>query len=306
MHAIKHFFMFLALISLCFITTILQAGDFITITDPVNYGFVSGSPLTIDGTSSEPNFTVRLSINSTPIGSTTTDIYGNWSFTYNFLDDSNYTLTAELVSGAFEVLAITTNSFTTENPETIAFTSIAEGYMIFFNPDTIAGTASLPHATVQIYFDGNLIATTTTDAYGNWSVSYTITTNGAHTFLAQLIEYYDYPTDLYSYPVASASVDVIAAIPILFPSGKNQVRVLDGYVATTGSGSGSGYTYTVSGSIMTINFTPVFSSIPAIIATGQRSSGASTVTIASASTSAVSVSFSSGTQQVHFTATALQ
>lgn len=285
---------------------ILIASDYITIADPSNYGTVSGSPLTIDGTSSQPNFTVRLSINTTRIGTTTTDLYGNWSFTYDSLADGNYSITAELVSSAFEVLATTTNSFTTSNPETISFTSLSEGEIIFLNPEVISGTASLPNATVQVYMDGNLIATTTTDAYGDWSVSYTITTNGSHSFEADLIEYYDYPTDLYPYPIATATVDITAAIPILFPSGKNQVRVLDGYVPTTGSGSGAGYAYTVSGSIMTINFTPVFSSIPAIIATGQRSSGASTVTISSVSTSAVSISFSSGTQQVHFTATALQ
>jgi hypothetical protein len=303
----KQFFIFLTAILLCSIASITRASDFIIIDNPNNYyGTVLGKPLAINGTSSQPNFTVRLTINSTSIGTTTTDAYGNWSFTYNNLTDGSYTVTAELVSNAFEVLAITSNSFTIDNPETISFTSMSEGDTIFFNPDSIIGTSSLPNTTVQLYMDGNLIATTTTDAYGNWSVSYIISTNGSHTFVADLIEYYDYPTDLYPYPIASASVDITASIPILFPSGKNQVRVLDGYVPTTGSGSGSGYTYTVSGSIMTINFTPVYSSIPAIIATGQRSSGASTVTIASISTSAVSISFSSGTQQVHFTATALQ
>jgi hypothetical protein len=299
MHAIQKYFTLLALISLCFITNILHATDFITITDPANSYTVTGSPLTIDGTSSQADFTVRLTINTTPIGTTTTNAYGNWSFSYNYLADGNYTITAELVSSAFEVLAIATNSFTTENPETIDFSSIVDGETIFLNPEIIAGNASLTNTNVNLYMDNNLIGTTTTDTYGNWQISYIITTNGSHTFVANLV-------DAYGYTLATTSATITAAIPILFPSGKNQVRVLDGYIPTTGSGSGAGYTYTVSGSIMTINFTPVFSSIPAIIATGQRSSGASTVTIASVSTSAVSISFSSGTQQIHFTATALQ
>lgn len=282
------------------ITTILKADDFITINDPVatSYSTVSGSPLAIDGISSQPNSTVRLIINTTDIGYVTTDIYGNWSFNVPNLADGTYTLIAYLITSAGYV-ATNTVSFAVENPDFITIDTPTEGTVIFLSPITISGTSSLPSSTINISLDGTLVTSTTTGSNGNWQVLYGFNAvKGIHTLLAQLL--------VGGYVVSNATADVFSAIPLVFPSGVSQARIIEGDVPTSGSGSGAGYTYSVSGSIMTINFVPAFSSTPSVQATGQRTSGSSTVTISSLSATAISIAFSSGTQTVHFAASLLQ
>lgn len=292
MHVTKKIMLFL---SVLFSTALLYSYDFITINDPAYDYIINDTNVTFDGTSSQPNFQVQLIVNSTHIGSTTTDVYGNWSFTLQDLSDGTYTLTANLLSDAFEIIATEASIFTMINPDNIIISTPSDGDAVFINPLTVTGSASVPSTTVELYLDDVLVETTATDVNGNWQTSCTITSNGAHTLLAQL-------TDIYGYPITSTSTDIIAAIPIIFPTGKSQVRVTAGSIPTTGSGSGPGYTYTISGSIATINFIPAFSSIPSIIATGLRSSGSSTVTVTSISTTATSIAFSSGTQNIGFTA----
>ena len=113
----------LALITLLFHASCLRGADTITINNPVDSSTVSGNPLLIDGTSSQVSFTVRLTIDSTVIGSTTTDGVGDWDFSYPFLGNGNYTVTADLLDGGFQVLATDTNSFSVGSSETIAIFS---------------------------------------------------------------------------------------------------------------------------------------------------------------------------------------
>ena len=297
MHFTKKNLMIIPFFSILFLTTILKGSDFITINDPIAdlYGTVSGMPLIIDGTSSQPNMNVRLFVNTTEIGYTPTDISGNWNFSLPNLGDGTYTMTATLINSSSNALAVDTVSFMVDNPDTIIITSPAEGDSVSYDPIIISGAASLPSATVNILLDGTLVTTTTTDINGNWSASYILTAaNGTHTFLAQLLSG--------GSPIASASVDIVSLIPLIFPAGKTQVRVVAGGIPASGSGSGAGYTYSVSGSIATINFIPAFTSIPSVTATGMRSSGSSTVTVTSISTTAASIAFSTGTQNINFTA----
>lgn len=289
-------------ISFFLFTNLILADDFISITDPIasSYGTVSGNPLVISGTSSLANTTVRLFINTTEQTTITTDAYGNWNTTSSDLANGTYMLTALLVVSSSPPI-ITTQSFTVYNGETINISSPTQASAIVLNPVTLSGTASLSNATINIYLDGTLVATTTTDAQGNWQYSYTLTTtNGSHTFLVDLLEYG------YEYPVASASVDIVNSIPFVFPSGTSQARFVNGDVPTSGSGSGPGYTYSVSGSTITINFVPAFSTTPSMTTTGLRSAGSSTVSLTAVSATAATIGFSSGTQVVHFSAATLQ
>lgn len=287
---------FVSLTSLLFLTMSLNGS--ITITAPADSSTVSGAPLSITGTSSEPNALVRLFINTTALGSTTTDISGDWDFTLDTLDNGNYTITADIVGSDFEVLATDTNSFTVDNGERITITTPTANQIVFLNPSTASGTASLASTTVQLSLDSVVVGTTTTDASGAWSIPYTLLSNTTHTLLAELM--------VMGSPVASATVSITANISVIFPAGKSQLRVIDGDAITSGTGSGYGYTYSISGSIATISFVPAFTVAPSVIATGQRSSGSSTVTISSVSGTAASIAFSTGTQKIHFTASALQ
>lgn len=294
----------LHIFSLFIFAPTLNAGDFITIADPIpsGSGTVSGNPLVIDGTSSQANCMVRLFLNMNFIESITTDGSGNWSYALpGYINNGTYKVDAWLMTSTFSLLACNSVLFTVYNGETIAITSPNPGTPIVLNPIVLMGSSSMPNATVDISLDGNLVATTTTDTSGNWQYSYTLTAaNGSHTFLIQLFEYG------YGYPVASATVDIVNSIPFIFPSGTSQARFVNGDVPTSGSGSGSGYTYTVSGSTMTINFVPAFNTTPSMTTTGLRASGSSTVSLTSVSATAATLGFSSGTQVVHFSAATLQ
>lgn len=274
----------------------LLASDFVIISAPAVSSTVSGEPLVIMGSSSQVSFRVRLTINTTEIGSATTDGVGDWLFTLPDLINGNYTIVADLLTDEFDLLATTSSSFVVHNAETISITSPIDGDVLSVSSLMVTGQASLASADVQLLVDSSLVTTTTTNATGYWQAAYTLSSNNVHTLLAQLL--------VAGIPVATSSVDVEAAIPIIFPSGLSQLIVIDGNAPTTGSGSGQGYTYSVSGSIMTINFSSAFATVPSIVATGLRSSGSSTVTLASVSSSAVNISFSAGTQKIHFTATA--
>lgn len=297
MHIMKKNIILLnGLITLFWISN-LNAVNVIAINTPANTATVNGEPLTINGIASVDSCQVQLIINGTLIGNTTTDNNGNWSFTLPYLMDGDYTLIANLIDSDYRILATATNVFSVQNTDTIAITSPTQNDIIVDTLLIVAGTSTAPSTTVELYLDGTAVGSTTTDANGNWQILCPITSNGAHTLDAVLQEPGN-PT--------STTIDINANLPLILPAGDTQIRVIDGYIPTSGSGSGSGYTYIVSGSTIIINFVPVFSAIPSILATGQRSSGSSTVTISSVSTTAVTIAFSTGTQQVHFTATALQ
>ncbi|MBS1986611.1 hypothetical protein JST99_01620 [Candidatus Dependentiae bacterium] len=265
-------------------TSALIASDFITITTPTNGSTVSGSPLSVTGTSSQPNAQVEFLFDGVDIGSITTDESGNFSVSFASIPNGTYAITLSLLaSDGTTVLATTTISFAIVNPATIFITTPSTGTEIFINPITVSGTASNPSTTVHISVDGSLVATTTTDDSGNWSSTFYLTSNGYHTILAELIA-----SDSI---VATNSISVLTTII---------QRILKGYVPTIGSGSGPGYTYSNSGSITSITATTPFVFAPVAIATGKQSSGASTVTVVSVSNSGLDISYSLGTEGIYF------
>jgi hypothetical protein len=304
MYFTKKNLVFIAALNLFLSTTAIKCMDFITIESPEDsyYGTVGGSGITVSGTSSQPNFSVRGYINGNDMGYAITDAYGNWNFFIpGSLNNGTYTVIVNLVNSWYSTLATASVTFTVDNGNSIQIYSPTEGQTISFDPVNLSGASTLPNSTVNILLDGNQIATTTTDGNGNFQISYTVTAaNGVHTFLAQLMAG-DNVTVL-----AEGIVDVVSNIPFVFPSGTSQVRFMDGTIPTSGSGSGQGYTYTVSGSTMTINFVPAFNTTPSLVATGLKSSGSSTVSLTSVTTTAASIAFSTGTQKVHFSASALQ
>lgn len=273
----------------------------ITISNPTDGSTISGVSIPFSGTSSLANATVHLLINTTTIAKVTADTGGNWSFTYNGLADGSYTVTAKVVDSTFATLATDSNSFTVANPHKITVTTPAQDETLTtLLPTTIQGISSVESGFVQLYMDTVFTSTVSTDANGNWQANYPALVNGPHTLFAQLVT--ASPLEV----VADTTVTFTSSNPLIFSSGVSLIRVVQGRVPTSGSGSGLGFTYSVSGSIITLIFSPAFTSTPYVVATGQRSSGSSTVTVTSVSTTSVSVAFSTGTQQVSFQATLLQ
>lgn len=272
----------------------------ISITNPS--GTINGNEISMNGSSSEANAFVSIYLNGNYLGYVTTNGIGNWSYTMaGVTQNGNYTLEVSLLNRDLNVLATSSRTFTVSNSNSINITSPTPNQILVSNPVTLSGIASLPFATVNISLDGSLVTTATTDGEGNWERSYTLNAApGTRTFLAQLL--------LSGSPTASASVNITNNIPLVFPQGISQNRLIAGNISvpTPASGSGPGYTYSISGSTVTISFVPSFSVVPTVTATGFRNSGSSTITISAISSSSVSLVFSTSTQRIYFSASALQ
>lgn len=275
----------------------LQAIDTIAIIAPADNATVSGSPFTMSGTSSRANFRIKITINSTDIGSAITNGSGNWNFTLQNLANGDYTITAELISSTFEILASDTHTFTIRNPETISIASPLHNEIIFSSRALAEGQASLSSTTVRLSVDGVLMTTTATDGLGNWQAEYTLTTNDVHTLLAELI--------VSGSTVASSSVAIISSNSIALPSGSSQLRLVAGSIIMSGSGSGQGYNYSATATTATLNFDPIFTATPILVLTGENSGGSSTTTITSLSTGTAQMSCTTGTEKLYFAALTL-
>lgn len=282
-------------VSIILLTNSLKGVDSIAITAPAASSTVTGMPLAISGTSSQANKDVRVSINTTEIAIVTTAGDGTWSFSLDDLYNGSYTITATLISDSFEILATSSNNFTVSNPNTIFITYPEEGNYIVDNPALISGEASLASTSVSISVDSVPVATTTTDAQGNWQTPYTLSSNGAHTLMAQLMGL--------GSPVTTVTIN--AQVPVIFSTGMSEMSIIAGRIPTAGSGVGSGYSYSVAGSAATITFSPTLSSVPVVTATGLYSLGSSTVSLASVSTTTTVINFSAGTEEIHFVALTL-
>ncbi|MDE1463327.1 retention module-containing protein [Spartinivicinus poritis] len=138
--------------------------------------------LVISGTS-EPNSTVEVQIDGTPIGTVQVDPNGNWSIdhTATQLPEGPHTVTATSTDPAG-------NQATTTQPVTIDVTAPAiditgitddSGNPSDFitNDQTlvISGTSDNPNSTVEVFIDGNSIGTVPTDGNGAWSIDHTPT-----------------------------------------------------------------------------------------------------------------------------------
>jgi len=269
----------------------------LTISSPENGTTVTGDNLTISGTSIHPESIIRLMLNNTLICNTLTEVDGNWSFDSLNLPDGNYKVKAEIFGTSGEnfcILASATSHFNVANNPIISISTpiandINQIYYMNINGYT---TLSTP-ANVQISIDGITTATTITNETGYWETDFPPLENGQHTLFVELL--------LGGISIATETI-VFTSITPTYICNNSQLRLIEGNIPTSGSGTKTGFTYNIVGNVATINFIQPFNKIPTIVGTGQYATGTSTVTITSLNTSTCDLTFSAGTEVIHFLA----
>lgn len=163
--------------------------NFVAIQSPINGSTVTSTPVVISGTSSQTDCLVTIAIDSTTVGTTSTDSNGNWSFAYSQLSNGSHTITATLTCESSPSINVSDSiTITRSTTDTITITSPATGETISTNTPTIIGTSTESNKSVLISIDGTPVGSTTTDSQGSWQ--FTLSTplsNGSHTFSAELI-----------------------------------------------------------------------------------------------------------------------
>ena len=149
----------------------------LTITSPADGTNVS--PETTIRGMANPGESVEVFVDGVSVGTVTADDDGNWSIDVT-LEEGERSITATGEGGrtagpnVVEVIA--------DLVEEVAITSPTDGQTLDDTTFVITGTATA-NATVEVYIDGELVGTTTSDADGNWSIEVT-TSNGPHTIEA--------------------------------------------------------------------------------------------------------------------------
>jgi len=274
----------------------ITKNEYLTITSPENGSTTTGENLSIIGTSIHPSCAIRLLLNNTLVGTNSTEEDGSWSFDSLDLPDGHYQVKVEIFGSSgecFSQLASATSSFNVSNGPLISIDNpIAnENNQILYT--NIHGYTSQPSSTIRISIDETIITTTTANEVGYWEMSFPPLENGEHTLSAELMS---------GQTTLATETIVFSTLSPTYICDNNQLVLIEGIIPTSGSGDKNLFTYSVAGNVITINFDRPFTQPPTIFATGQYGSGTSTVTITSLSTSECTLTFSSGTEYVHFLA----
>ena len=125
----------------------------------------------VSGTA-EADATVQVVIDGTPVGSTTANGSGAWTFTVpSTLAEGSHTASARATDVAGNTSGLSNvNTFTVDSsaPPAPVVATPADGSRTNDTTPTIGGTAEA-NASVQVMIDGNVVGTVTADSSGNWT-----------------------------------------------------------------------------------------------------------------------------------------
>ena len=157
------------------------------ITSPINGSYTNDSTPTISGTA-EKNSTVEIFDGMEPLGTTTANAAGSWTFTPTAdLEDGAHTLTAKATDAAGNTSAASDAVVVwidTQPPEAPTITNPANGLVTHNNMLTISGSAEA-NTTVRV-FDGTTLLGTAENGPGYWTFTPTrALSEGAHTLTAK-------------------------------------------------------------------------------------------------------------------------
>jgi hypothetical protein len=199
--------------------------------------------LTLTGTAAA-NSTVNVFDGSTKIGTATANSGGTWSFTTSALTDGDHNFTATSGSGTSGISALAATA--TDGSGTSATSAALVVTIDTSAPDapknghsavngsqvSLTGTAEAS-STVKVYDGSTLVGTTTTNATGDWALTTSQLSSGAHTLTTTA-------TDAAG-NVSAASSALSALIGTQVDSSGSTTLVKGGntyYLASTSSGTG--------------------------------------------------------------------
>ncbi|MBW9095049.1 hypothetical protein JNB62_15275 [Microbacterium jejuense] len=157
------------------------------ITSPAAGSTTNDDTPPITGTA-EPGSTVTVIIDGVPVGTTTADVNGDWTFTpATPLEDGEHTVSATATDAAGNLGPASepvTFAVDTTPPAAPVITSPTDGSSTTDTTPTVTGTAE-PGSTVTVIIDGVIVGGTTADENGDWTFTPTSPlTPGAHTITA--------------------------------------------------------------------------------------------------------------------------
>lgn len=156
--------------------TVAAAVASCSIITPSVSGIVSSQTPAISGRASQPNASVKISIDSSVVDTVTTDSLGAWSGASTRLANGSHTVVAQLMSGE-TVLASDTKTFAVSVTPYVSFDTPTVGSIINVATTDINGKCSEAGKTLHVIIDGNAFKKVTTTATGTWDA-------GSHTFIA--------------------------------------------------------------------------------------------------------------------------
>jgi large repetitive protein len=138
---------------------------------------------------------ITLYDGATPVGTATVDSSGNWSITSSVLSTGAHTLTATSTdaagntSGASAGLSVTIDTTAPNAPGTPDLATASDSgsstsdNLTNDNTPTLTGTGEIG-SLITLYDGATPVGTATVDGSGNWSITSSVLTTGAHTLTA--------------------------------------------------------------------------------------------------------------------------
>lgn len=165
------------------IPVVPTAGIGVVITGPEDGSTIgSDDPVTVTGTG-EPNTEISVSVDGTPVGTTTVDEDGNWELPLTDpLSPGEHTITAESDNGSKDEVTVNVKDPNAELVD-IVINGPADGATVPTNT-VIYGKAE-PFTPVKIFVDGTEVGTTNADGKGAWTFDLNDLTPGEHTLTAE-------------------------------------------------------------------------------------------------------------------------
>ena len=139
-----------------------------------------GTPLMTGIGEANAHIDIYVDGGSTPFATVDSDADGKFSVTNLDLDDGTYVISARAHGAGGDGASVTITIDTHANAPSLALQS---GTQLFDYTPTIKGTAEA-NAEVTLYEGTTILGTDTADANGNWSVTTTVLSDGAHVLKA--------------------------------------------------------------------------------------------------------------------------
>ncbi len=185
-----------------------------------------------------------VTVDGTPVGTTTADALGGWAVTPAApLSEGAHSVTATATVATND--ASDTNAFEIDLSTAVAITEPADAATIIDSTPDIVGTGE-PGATIVVSIDGTEVGTTTVEADGTWRVALTTALdNGDHTATAAATDTFGH-TDT---ATATFTVDARTSVAITAPANGSDIN--DPMPTITGTAAaGASVEVTVDGTVL--------------------------------------------------------